>query len=541
MSGLLEAVARHGSERPTAVALRSGDVTLSYRDVVDSVERAAVGLAGLGIRPGERVAVLGTKSVPAVLALLAVLRAGCAYVPLDPKAPAGRLAGLLADAGCRVLLHDDDVDVPWKADGVRALGLRELSGQRSGPLPEERDEDSVAYCLYTSGSTGHPKGVQISHRALGAFLRAVHPLLEAGPDARCLNTSALHFDVSVVDLLYPLWCGASVRIGPDVPLPARLAGTIERERITHLAAVGSTLALVATGTRGFAGRDISSLRRLMTGAEVLDPRAVNAWLAAAPGLTVINGYGPTEATCLAVAHLIAEYEPDRTEAYPLGRELSGITVRFLAGDDVTTDGPGEILIAGDQVMNGYLARPEEEARAFIDIGDTRFYRTGDLGRRDSDGSVAFAGRRDDEIKHRGYRVNLQEIALALQSHPRVSRAFVAPGPHGSGRQELWCAVLWADAPASGEDVGRPLLVPATGADADELRRHAAELLPAYMLPGAYAKLSHLPVLSNGKPDVKTVKATLAKGGWTAVPEFTSSTLSSSPTLPSSKGVSEHAC
>ncbi|MFI6461700.1 amino acid adenylation domain-containing protein [Streptomyces sp. NPDC050538] len=540
---LLTAIADHARTSPDHPAVRCADRTVSYGELQDAVLRAAAGLLGLGVQPGQRVAVLGTKSIPAVVALLAVMRAGCAYVPLDPHAPPLRRRALMEDAACPLVLHDADAAVGTPAElppGVTAVALDAVLATPGPPPPSHLADDAIAYCIYTSGSTGRPKGVQIRHRSVGAFFEAVHPLLLVSPGSRCLNTSALHFDVSVVDLLYPLWRGATVHLGPAVPLPGVLVGLLERERITHMAAVGSTLTLLATATDGFAARDIGALRRVMTGAEVIDPHTVQQWLAACPGLVVVNGYGPTEATCLVLAHPIGEREPERRTPYPIGRPLPGVRLRFL--DDrggVTDDGPGEILVAGEQVMAGYLARPEEQMRVFLEIDGDRFYRTGDQGHRGPDGVVTFHGRRDDEVKHRGYRVNLQEVNRVLQGHPDILRAFTATATDARGRPVLCCAVVRAaegnrrhrggelrfaegELPVSGHEERGPALLTATlnplpAEHASSLRAYAAGRLPRYMIPDQLHELPHVPMLSSGKPDTSRVRRLLTRAAAEATP------------------------
>ncbi|MGH3392915.1 MAG: amino acid adenylation domain-containing protein [Actinomadura sp.] len=507
---LLDALAEHARSAPDRSALHDGAEWIGYGALHRRVERVAAGLAAQGVGAGQRVAVLGHKTVDAVVALLAVLRAGAAYVPLDPQAPPQRAAQLLGDAGCPVAIVGPR---DTASSAVLSLTVEQLAVGEQAALPSAIDSDAVAYCMYTSGSTGSPKGVQITHRAITAFFGAVHPLLGADRDSRCLNTSALHFDVSVVDLLYPLWCGASVQLGPPVPVPLVLVGLIERERITHMAAVGSTLTLLADSTDGFRQRNIGSLRRVMTGAEVIDPQTVQRWLAAAPELTVINGYGPTEATCLVLAHCIAAREPDRTAPYPIGRPLAGITLRFLSDDGEPSEtGPGEIVVGGEQVMTGYLGRPEEQRRAFVELEGVRFYRTGDRGELQPDGSVLFHGRRDDEIKFRGYRINLQEIQRTAEEFPLVGRAFVGAAEDARGRRILACAVAPPGATAAHPPTDRPDLAPLPSEQADRLRHHLAALLPRYMVPESYWLLPRVPMLSSGKPDSAGIQRMLQAAG-----------------------------
>ncbi|MER7210920.1 amino acid adenylation domain-containing protein [Streptosporangium sp. NPDC000239] len=510
LPSLLGALSALAEDTPRRTALVADDRGVDYGELHERVQRTAAALVRRGVGPAQRIAVVGHKTVDAVVALLAVQRAGAAYVPLDPRAPAARLADLVADARCPlVLVSATDTDLARdlaERTGVLPLGVGEAAAEpATAPLPEEISPESVAYCMYTSGSTGRPKGVQIPHRAVDAFFAAVHPLLRVGPDDRCLNTSALHFDVSVVDLLYPLTRGATVHLAPAVPMPPLLNRLIEQERITYFAAVGSTLTLLADHARGFAGRDLSHLRRVMTGAEVLQPHTVQRWLAAAPQLVVINGYGPTEATCLVVAHPIDEREPDRTAPYPIGRPLDGVTVRFLRDDGhIDEEGPGELLVAGAQLMSGYLERPEEERRAFLDLDGTRFYRTGDQAHRDADAVLHFHGRRDDEVKVRGYRVNTQEVRQTLEAHRTVGRAFVTASRDGRGREILACAVTPPGAPAS-VPCGDESPLPALDADrARALRTHLSERLPGYMVPADFRLLDAVPLLSSGKPDVRGI-------------------------------------
>jgi amino acid adenylation domain-containing protein len=522
---LLAALDAHAAQRPEHLALRAGNQAVTYSDLRERVLAVARGLMARDVLPGERIGVMGDKTIDAVVALLAVLRAGATYVPIDPHAPTLRWSQLLGDASCRLLLCAGDVGVvagrlaevtaACTGTGTAVADISVQSVARlaagDGPQPPDRIEpDAVAYCMYTSGSTGLPKGVQITHRSISAFFRAVHPILGADENSRCLNTSNLHFDVSVVDLLYPLYCGATVVITPAIPLPPLLVGLLERERITHLAAVGSTMRLLAEHSDGFRGRDLTALRRLMTGAEVIDPWAVQQWLAAAPDLKVVNGYGPTEATCLVLAEVIDRREPGRTRPYPIGRPLAGVTLRFLdASGTASTAGPGEIAVSGDQVMLGYLNRPQEQQRAFVDLAGVRYYRTGDLGRLRPDGSVDYLGRGDDEIKHRGYRINLQEVRRTIEQHAQVGRAFVVQVADARGRSALGCAVLAPHAEqTSAAGVWQLREMPVE--QAAELQAHLESYLPAYMRPEHIRVLTALPMLSTGKPDTAGVVAALRR-------------------------------
>ncbi|MEI2778371.1 MAG: amino acid adenylation domain-containing protein [Tetrasphaera sp.] len=520
---IVERIDAAAARAPKAPALTAGRTTLTYADLVRASWQVAddlVALEGDGsLRPGSPqdpsvVAVVGLKTPEAVAGLLGVLRWGGTFVALDPRAPLARQRQLLGDAGCEVVLAPAGSDPALlerlAADGRQVIPVRsgkdDLHEQRTRRRRREtgwyrRTHEAAAYCLYTSGSTGTPKGVLIPHRALAAFFDAIPTVMPATEDSVWLNTSAFHFDVSVVDTWYPLTLGAHVHLSSAVLLPGSILGTIQRERVTHLAAVGSTLSLLAQRGNGLAAYDLSSVRRIMTGAEVLNPATVAAWLEAAPDAVVVNGYGPTEATCLVLAHEIDAAHADPAKVIPIGRELPGTTVRFLLDGSgaVAPCGPGEILIGGPQVMTGYHRRPDLSGVAFLHIGDQQFYRTGDYGRRDGDGVVWFDGRRDEQVKIGGHRVDLSEIRAALESHPGVVSALVWPEQDSRGKD-----ILVASVEIRGEAA-------ATTTDESLLAR-CRERLPAHMVPSWVTVQAAFPRLSSGKVDVVAVRAATRAAG-----------------------------
>ncbi|MFB7243753.1 amino acid adenylation domain-containing protein [Streptomyces populi] len=520
LPALLQDLIDNAELRPSSPALSASDGELSYAEFHAEVRRVARWLVANGVEPGQRVGFTAHKTAASVVAMFAVMRAGAAYVPLDPRAPTARLAGLVEDARCPVVLTSTARDEEL-AKALRAKGATVPADLRTMPavagdaeLPTEIAESSVALCLYTSGSTGRPKGVQLSYAAVHAFHAGFNELSKMGPDSRCLNVAALHFDVSLFDVLLPLRLGAVVHIGPAIPTPEVTLGIVTEHRITHMSSVGSTMTLLADESKDFSGYDLSTLTALLTGAEIIDPRTVQRWLAAAPNLVVINAYGPCEATCAVINHCISEREPDRTEFYPIGTPLPGTRIRFRDEDGrVDEDGPGEILIAGDQLMVGYLNRPGEEERAFLEQGGTRYYRTGDWGSRRPDGVILFDGRRDDEVKVRGHRVNLNEIRRGLETSPDVHRAFVAAVRAPSGTQLLACAVArtQVERMTAGAADGRPLAT--LPADQEQsLRRHLGAVLPGYMVPDLFYVLPGLPVLPSGKPDATAVRRWITASG-----------------------------
>ncbi|MBC9716065.1 amino acid adenylation domain-containing protein [Streptomyces sp. TRM66268-LWL] len=502
------ALTAHAHRTPDRPALIGPDARLTYGELYARAAAIAVALQRRGVGPGDRVAVHGEKTAGAVTALLGAVLAGAAYLPLDPAAPAERRRMLVEDAAASCLL----------ASGARARQLTEQNLATSVLVidelaatevpadwrPARPAPEDLVYVLYTSGSTGRPKGVCIHHHALDTFFEAVDPVLGITADAVCLNTTALHFDGSVADLLLPLVRGAKVFLGPQMPLPKPVLDLIQRERVTHMTGVGSTLTLLAQHGAGLGGHDLSSLRTILTGAEVLNPATVQAWLHAAPDLVVVNGYGPTETTCGVAFHPISEREPGRTELYPIGAPLPGVELKFRTPEGQFTDhGPGELYIGGDQVMTGYLNRPVEEAGVFVRIDGKRYYRSGDIVERRPDGVLLFEGRRDDEVKIRGYRINLNEVRTAVESHPSVGHAFVAAVPDPRDKLSLACAIVPRQAPA-----GAGRLEVLADKEAAELTEHTAALLPRYMVPRQFHLLSAFPVLPSGKPDSGRVRELL---------------------------------
>lgn len=516
-----DSLASLGRRHPDRTALVSDDGALTYGELAAAANHMADALVAMGTGLGHRVGLIGHKAAGSVVALYGILGAGAAYVPLDPAAPAARVAELVRDSGCGLVVSvrpDDPLEIAVRdLTGARVAAPDELAGADRGAgsgSPAAVGPDSVAYCMYTSGSTGRPKGVLIPHRGLISFVGAFGPLLGLGPRDRCLNTGALYHDVSVLDIILPLTRGATVHLGPAVPSPEALVRLIERERITHLYASASVLSLISGYTGGLADCDVSSVRQVVTGVETLIPQVAQDWLAASAGLRIVNAYGPTEATCAVTAHTIDRREHGRTRQYPIGAPVPGVTVRFLADSgEVRTEGPGELLLSGEQLMIGYLDRPEEEARVFLSHGGVRYYRTGDQVHQDADGALVFAGRRDDEVKIMGNRVNLAEVSRVLELHDEIGLAVTAAVPDHRGDQTLNCALApraYTQAPAGGSDpvADSPVLEPFPGPAERAILAHAEALLPRPMVPARLLRLPVVPLLASGKPDVDRIRAAL---------------------------------
>ncbi|QMU69850.1 non-ribosomal peptide synthetase [Streptacidiphilus sp. P02-A3a] len=450
---------------PDAVAVVCGPDRLSYRALVAAAAGLARELTGRGVGPGSVVAVRSSRRAQMVVALLGVAMTGGAYVPVDPDYPEARVAYVLADCGAALTLDDADLD--------RVLDpVADEEGARSAvrrPRPRH-----TAYVLYTSGSTGNPKGVVVPHRALTNFLFAMGALTGSTAEHRWLALTSLSFDISALELYLPLVTGGRVVIA-DRPTSldgAALAGLVRAEGVTHVQATPSGWRVLLTG-------DLPPVAAL-AGGEPLPLRLAAELRSRVRRL--VNVYGPTETTIWSTAWEV----PEQPERVAIGRPIANTTVHVVDADGarVPIGVPGELLIGGAGLADGYLGRPELTAERFVDFGGERVYRTGDLVRWLPDGTLEFFGRTDNQVKLRGHRIELGEIAEALEGHPGVRQAVV-----GVSDENLVAFYLPGTAEA---------------ADRDSLADHLSRHLPPYMLPSSYVPLPELPLTPNGKVDRKAL-------------------------------------
>jgi amino acid adenylation domain-containing protein len=491
LARLAERGARHW---PDATALVDAHARISFAALRDAVSRLSQRLLHAGVAPGDRVVVFGQKDIATLVALLAITQAGGIYVPLDVHQPRARLDFTLADCAPKLVLGD--LRFCALACGLPYLTLTCLEQALESvpeplPLPTVVPSD-VAYMLYTSGSTGRPKGVLIEHGSVHAFFIAHNDFAGITAGDRCMNTGPFHYDVSVMDVLLPLYFGASVVLTPELPLASVLLSTLARESITHFYAVGSILGLMTGDGRALDRHDLGALRLLQTGAEVCNPRVVNAWLARLPKLRFLNSYGPTELTvgCVCFAEpragLLAEGD------VPIGALHAG-SVALLLDDDGAMigdgEGEGELAVGGQQVMRGYHQRPDEERAALFVHAGVRFYRTGDRVRRDARGCLHYVGRRDHEVKVDGCRVHLSEPLRWLTSDPRVQAATVGTVRNRQGRIRVGAAVAMHRS--------------ASADDALAVLARIARALPSAFVPVGLLVYDALPRTSTGKTDTRT--------------------------------------
>ncbi|MFG1644976.1 amino acid adenylation domain-containing protein [Amycolatopsis sp. NPDC049252] len=476
------------AKTPDAVAVSSEDEVLTYAELAARSERLARRLAGLGVAVEDTVGLLVARSAEVAVAEVAVVRAGAAYVPLDVRAPADRMRGVLAAAGCGVLLADRASAAEARQLGVaRLLVIDEQAPE--GPLPEALDPDNLAYVMYTSGSTGVPKGVAVRHRDVVA--RALDHRVGREHE-RVLLHSPPAFDASTYELWAPLLHGGQVVVAPPGDLDAgTLRQTITAHRVTGLWLTGGLFGLIAR----YAPGSLADVREVWTGGDVVPGAAVRRVLTHCPGTTVINGYGPTETTVFATAHEMRDARSVADELL-IGRALDGTRVAVLDGNlrPVRTGVTGELYIAGAGLARGYLNRPALTAERFLpDPSGTdgaRMYRSGDLAQWTGDGLLRFAGRSDDQLKIRGFRVEPGEVERALTACAGVAQAVVSAVERTPGQRSLVAYVVATP--------GHP------EPTATSLRAALTTVLPDYMIPSAFVVLDEFPLTPNGKVDTRAL-------------------------------------
>ena len=494
---------------------------LTYAELDRRADRLCARLARWGVGRGDRVGLFLPKGLEAVAAIHGVLRAGAAYVPVDPTGPATRGAGIFADGGVKAVVVAAALVEPLRAawPGPGPLPRLIIVGENPPvpitcadaawdaiqaddaptPLPPPRDPGDTAYILYTSGSTGTPKGVVLTHTNAFCFLDWCDEALGPRGDDRYSSHAPFHFDLSVFDLFVSARHGGTlVLIGEGLAKdPARLGTFVSERRISVWYSAPSVLALMAT--HGGLERPGHAAPRLVLFAGEVFPilplkRLRNLW----PSANLWNLYGPTETNVCTAEPIPATIPADRDTPYPIGRACPPLRARVVdeAGAEVPTGTVGELLIAGPGVMRGYFGRPDLTAAAFLVGPDAiPWYRTGDLVADDGSGRFAFHGRRDRMVKKRGYRIELGEIESALHRSDDVERAAVLASSDESG---VAISAFVA-------------LKPGRRGSIIAMKRHCTSHLPHYMIPDAIAFLPNLPTTSTDKVDYQGLRRLAADG------------------------------
>jgi len=481
---LLDAFKRVVKETPAIIAVRSGDMSLTYAELNECAERLSERLRSAGGLPGTLVPVCLNRSAEMLVALLAVLKAGAAYVPLDPASPKHRIKAILDDIQARVLISENSLLPLLERYQSQCLaidrdvleGREERAGETTVEAPSA---DALAYVIFTSGSTGKPKGVEISHGALANFLDSMSREPGFTSEDRILAVTTVSFDIAGLELFLPLYVGGEVVIAlTPGDLPA-LLNDLERVGPTVMQATPALWQmLIGSGWEGDAGMTA------LCGGEALSSTLAASLLPRVKALW--NMYGPTETT---VWSSVLRVNSAAGTSIPIGGPIQNTQFYVLDArkEPVPFGVVGELYIGGDGLARGYFQRSELTAERFITApfsAGERLYRTGDLVRRRRDGTIEFLGRADFQVKLRGFRIELGEIEHALRQQPEIDE----------------CVVLLREDAERKELVAYVVFRPGQAISATQLRNRLRERIPDYMVPGSTVALGALPRLPNGKLD-----------------------------------------
>jgi amino acid adenylation domain-containing protein len=519
MSARLEhGVSAQAQARPESLAVACRGERLSYGELEALGNRLARVLRAAGCGSGERVALYLPKSPVAIAAMLGVLKAGATYVPMDPDSPAPRQARVLALGDCRCLLAagpvaprlreilaalppaarprlgwlDDEAAPP--ADPAPDFTLRDLAAQPASPPPRAAAPSELALILFTSGSTGLPKGVMLTHAGVGHFLRWARAHFGLTSADRVSQHAPLRFDISTFDIYGALWSGAELHLVPPELnlLPHKLAQLIREARLTQWFSVPAVLTLMAkfdvVAQGGF-----PDLRRVLFAGEVLPTPTLIHWMRRLPHARFTNLYGPTETTISSSYYDVPRCPEDARAPIPIGQAIPGEELLVL---------DGELCIGGAGLSPGYWRDADKTAAAFVPHpgpggARRRLYRTGDLGRVGADGLLYFLGRADTQVKCRGHRIELGEIEAALHALPELRESAVVALPSAGFEGALLCCAY--------------VSAPGRAVSPQSLRASLARELPATMLPARWLPRAALPKNESGKVDRVALRAAFRDG------------------------------
>ena len=502
------------SRFPDNIAVEESESgSIRYGELGHLSDRVRDRLLQLKIQPGDRVGISMRKSVDAVASIFGILKAGAAYVPTDPTAPASRNAFIFHDCAVRVVIVEAQFAEPLRLEFEKlrcAPAVIVIDGTGAGdPLAKALDQldavqpapsqpgvipesSQLAYILYTSGSTGRPKGVMLSHANAMCFIDWCSEVFQPNEHDRFSSHAPFHFDLSILDIYVPLKHGATLvlveeQLGKE---PARLAPWIAAKKITSWYSAPSILSLLAQFGK-LDQHDYSSLRLVLFAGEVFPIRYLkllkNLW----PRPKYFNLYGPTETNVCTFYEVPSVIPDSQTEPVPIGKACAYCQQLVVneSGIEVTPGEEGELCIAGPSVLAGYWNLPENTAKAFLPQRSAPWYRTGDIVRQRPDGNYNFLGRRDRMIKKRGFRIELGEIEAALYRHPAIKEAAVVAFPNDEG--------VPIKAFASTRNGEKLSII--------QLKKFCSENLPLYMIPDRFCYLQSLPKTSTDKIDYQALK------------------------------------
>ena len=506
---LLDNSAAHYPDREAI----GGTEHISYQTLVTKANQIAHTLLKVGVKPQDRVGIYLDKSIEAIIAIFGILKTGAIYVPLDPQAPVQRIAYILDNCQIRTLigsadkisalyatkastlaverliLIDEETIIPPPASSITLITGSEVEQAKTGtpadPLITEQD---TAYILYTSGSTGQPKGVVISHRAALSFVNWAYAAFQITPEDRVSNHAPLHFDLSIFDIFSTLKAGGSVILVPGTlaVFPNSLADFIEKQRITVWYSVPTALIRLVLYGR-LTQHKLQALRIILFAGDVFPIKYLRQLMTDIPQADYYNLYGPTE-TNVCTYYQVSSIPLEYTETLPIGKPCAN-SETFILNEQhqiIADDARGELAVSGPNLMTGYWGLQKENLYVQHPTDPTqRLYCTGDYVQRDTDGNYRYYGRRDHMIKSRGYRIELGEIERVIQQHDAVNYVAIIAVPNEEMGNIITAYIVTTD----GEKIA-------------DLPAYCARYLPKYMLPHSFEYRGSLPETSTGKIDKK---------------------------------------
>ena len=501
VTGLFEATV---GTFPDAIAVSCGGLSLNYAELDTQASQLALHLRSLGVKEGSFVGVALKRSPEFIVSILGILKAGGAYVPLPAEYPLTRLSLMIEQSDIQVLITDPDSPVIGVTHGLKQVAMESDAVWRKtppGPLPRAKiSAESPAYVMFTSGSTGIPKGVVVPHRAIISLFKG-QEYARFGISLRCLLLSPTAFDASTFELWSPLINGGTCVISPDRPLDLQiLRDELRQERI-------NCLWLTASLFNAIIDQDpkiLETVAHVLCGGESLSMPHVRIALETLPSIRLTNCYGPTEGTTFTTTYELTQSECVGMALAPVGMPLNGRYCHIVDENfcHVAEGTVGELLIGGEGLALGYLNQPELTSERFVPDHFSKtcgasLYRTGDLAKRLSGGDLVIVGRIDDQVKIRGFRVEPGEVESVLRLHPDVAQAVVVVLMHLDGTKELRACVV----PNAGK-------MPSVS----ELRGHLEASLPHPMVPKEWVLLERIPLLPSGKADRISLASLELKNG-----------------------------
>ena len=520
---VFETLTRRASDSPDREALASGSERLTYREFEAKANQIAHHLLQIGVAPGDRVAVSMGKSATYVCCLYGIMKAGACYVPIDADYPAARMHQILSDCSIRVIIASSEVltrlisgpelppdladallsDGDSQAGRLRITKLADIANGPTHPPPISICDRDLAYILYTSGSTGKPKGVMLTHRNLMTFMEWCADAFDLTPEDRVINTAPFTFDIAGLDVYNAVWFGCFLYVVPDQRMINTVLRAIADEKITFMSTVPTILGALTQRPALFKRYDLTSLRTILSGAALCQPATMRKLHEQLPKASLWNIYGPTEATIYCLYHCINPAELSDDTPVPIGIPFENTQAYVLSpdGTECARGETGELVLRGSHVAAGYYENPEKTEAAFRNFPlqphlNENVYYTGDVVRQDDKGLFHFLGRKDDLVKSRGYRIELNEIDLALASFDeRVVESIAVAIPDPLYENTLHAALVLADG---------------TSLTAEEVKAQCKGRIPDYMIPDEVWFFAELPKTTSGKISRKDVIADIQR-------------------------------